>query len=313
MIRPLFDAYLMVDWSANAAPKRGADSIWYCLLQRRGNGLRRRHLANPATRWRAREEITDILKDLTAAGQRVLAGFDFPNGYPAGFARAAGFSGAPRRAVSRPAWRAVWDGLDALIQDDAENANNRFAVAASLNQRISGGPFPFWDCPTQRQSAALSARKTRAYDATMPERRRCEAWLPRSQPCWKLYTTGSVGSQSLVGIPVLKALREHPELAPKTLVWPFETGLAPPDPGQSWQVILAEVYPSILKIEKKTWARTGVVKDAVQVETIARYLARRDDEGELAGDLAGPDSLSQADRALIRDEEGWILGAGTFA
>ncbi|MBT4491265.1 MAG: hypothetical protein HOC72_27255 [Rhodospirillaceae bacterium] len=155
----------------------------------------------------------------------------------------------------------------------------------------------------------LSARKTRAYDDKMPERRRCEAWLPRSQPCWKLFTTGSVGSQSLVGIPVLKALRDDPELAPKTLVWPFETSFAAPAPEQPWQVILAEVYPSILLIKTKT----GEIKDAVQVETIARHLARRDETGDLAGDLAGPDSLSQADRTLIGNEEGWILGAGTFA
>ncbi|MDA1100503.1 MAG: cobalamin biosynthesis protein CbiG [Proteobacteria bacterium] len=300
MRRNIFDAYLIVDWSANATPKRGADSIWYCLMQRSGRGLSRSHLANPSTRRQAAGEIAGILKDLTAAGRRVLAGFDFPNGYPGGFARAAGFAGPP--------WRAVWDGLDALIQDDADNANNRFDVATALNERISGGPFPFWGCPSHRQNPALSARKTRPYNDEIPERRHCEAWLPRSQPCWKLYTTGSVGSQSLVGIPVLKALRDDPDLALKTLVWPFETGLAPPDPGHSWQVILAEVYPSILRIK----AKSGQIKDAVQVESIARYLARRDERGELAGDLAGPDSLSHRARALIGDEEGWILGAGTF-
>ena len=31
MSRNIFDAYLIVDWSANATPKRGADSIWYYL------------------------------------------------------------------------------------------------------------------------------------------------------------------------------------------------------------------------------------------------------------------------------------------
>ena len=246
-------------------------------------------------------EIAGILQEQAAAGRRVLAGFDFPNGYPAGFAQAAGFSGPP--------WRAVWDGLDALIRDGADNGNNRFEVAAGLNERISGGSFPFWGCPSHRQSATLSARKTRSYSGRMPERRHCEAWLPRSQPCWKLYTTGSVGSQSLVGIPVLKALRDDPVLAPITLVWPFETGLGPPDPQESWRIILAEVYPSILAIKTKD----GEIKDAVQVETIARHLARRDQRGQLTTDLTGPDSLDAEVRALITGEEGWILGAGTFA
>ena len=302
--RTIFDAYLIVDWSANASPKRGADSIWYCLIQRRGDRLRRKQLRNPATRWQAREEIVAILEDLAARGQRVLAGFDFPNGYPKGFARAAGFTASRKY----PPWRMVWDGLEGLIQDGPDNSNNRFEVAAVLNGRISGGPFPFWGCPRQRQGANLSMRKTAVHGDDLPERRHCEAWLPRSQPCWKLYTTGSVGSQSLVGIPVLKALRDDPGLAAQTLVWPFETGLAPPDPARDWRIILAEVYPSILKIK----AAKGEIKDAVQVETIARHLAARDGRGELAGDLSGPDSLSAETRALVEAEEGWILGAGTF-
>ncbi|MBT3372854.1 MAG: cobalamin biosynthesis protein CbiG [Rhodospirillaceae bacterium] len=242
--------------------------------------------------------------DLSAKGQRVLAGFDFPNGYPRGFANLAGFSGIDDGAV----WRAVWDGLDGLIRDGVDNSNNRFEIAAALNERISGGPFPFWGCPGHRQSATLSSRKTHAYDQKTPERRHCEAWLPRSQPCWKLYTTGSVGSQSLMGIPVLKALRDAPELAAQTLVWPFETGLGPPPPEPSWQIILAEVYPSILKIE----TRKDEIKDAVQVETIARHLAARDARGALVEDLSGPKSLSAEVRAMVEAEEGWILGAGTF-
>ncbi len=294
-----------MDWSANATPKRGADSIWYCLIQRGGTGLRRKHLCNPATRGEARAEISDILADLSSKGMRVLAGFDFPNGYPRGFARLAGFRAKDGGAV----WRAVWDGLDALIRDGADNGNNRFEIAAALNKRISGGPFPFWGCPGHRQSATLSSRKTHAYDEKIPERRHCEAWLPRSQPCWKLYTTGSVGSQSLMGIPVLRALRDAPELAAHALVWPFETGLGPPPPEQSWRIILAEVYPSILKIE----AGKDEIKDAVQVESIARHLAARDGRGELATDLSGPDSLSAEVRAVVEAEEGWILGAGTFA
>ena len=299
MSRNIFDDYLIVDWSANATPKRGADSIWYYLQTGHGET----ELRNPATRWQARDEIIEILRKLVKDRQRVLAGFDFPNGYPAGFAHAVGFAGL--------AWRAVWDGLDGMIEDSANNGNNRFEIAAQLNERISGGPFPFWGCPTHRQSETLSARKTHDYGKAIPERRHCEAWLPRSQPCWKLFTTGSVGSQALMGIPVLKALRDHPDLAKQTLVWPFETGLGPPPPQMepSWQVILAEVYPSILKII----APDDQIKDAVQVETIARHLAERDKMGLLAGDLSGPDSLTPNIRKLIEDEEGWILGAGTFA
>ncbi len=301
MAAPIFNAYLIVDWSANASPKTGPDSIWYCLLERTKTGLRRRSLENPATRCLAREQIAAIFDEQIAGGRRILAGFDFPNGYPAGFAKAAGFDGVP--------WRAVWDGLDGLISDGPDNGNNRFDVAAELNRRISGGAFPFWGCPLRRQTRTLSMRKTHAYGDTLAERRHCEAWLPRSQPCWKLYTTGSVGSQALMGIPVQKYLRDRPELASRTLVWPFETGFGPPPPDGSWNVVLAEVYPSILPIK----AAPGEVKDAVQVETIARHLGRRDEKGLLVHDLRGPDGLDQDVRKLVVREEGWILGAGTFS
>lgn len=297
---PLFDAYVIVDWSANRTPKTGADSIWYALYVRTRHGLRRRRLVNPSTRMQARTELTALSRRLLAEGRRILLGFDFPNAYPRGFARAAGFAGKP--------WRAVWDGLSGLIEDGADNDNNRFDVAAALNARISGGGFPFWGCPASQARATLTTGKNGPYgDARLAERRLCEAYLPSTQPCWKLYTTGSVGGQALTGIPVKRSLRDDPVLAPHTLVWPFETGLAARLPDHC-RIVLAEVYPSILAVHPKP----GEVKDALQVCATAKAFARRDAEGLLAEDLAGPTELRPGQRRLIEREEGWILGAGTF-
>ena len=79
---PEFDAYLMVDWSASSRPVTGADSVWYCLLERTGEGLRVMPPKNPATRSRAMAEINDILRGLARRQRMVLVGFDFPYGYP---------------------------------------------------------------------------------------------------------------------------------------------------------------------------------------------------------------------------------------
>ena len=297
---PLFDAYIVVDWSANRTPKRGADSIWYALYVDSGRGLRRRRLANPSTRAQATEELETILRRLLAQGRRSLVGFDFPNAYPRGFAAAAGFSGRP--------WRAVWDGLGEAIEDGPDNANNRFAVAAALNRRISGRGFPFWGCPAHMAEETLTVGKNGPYgDELLPERRHCERYLPSTQPCWKLYTTGSVGGQALVGIPVKQRLRDHPALAPHTRVWPFETGLSP-DIDEACRIVLAEVYPSILPVRPGP----GEIKDALQVCATAKAFAGRDRDGLLGRDLAGPEELTAAERRLIEREEGWILGAGTF-
>ncbi|HZD24707.1 MAG TPA: precorrin-8X methylmutase, partial [Alphaproteobacteria bacterium] len=78
----LFDAYLMVDWSAAARPVTGNDSIWLCLLRRRGGRLQRVALDNLATRTAARARIEALLGRVVADGGRVLASFDFPNAYP---------------------------------------------------------------------------------------------------------------------------------------------------------------------------------------------------------------------------------------
>jgi precorrin-8X/cobalt-precorrin-8 methylmutase len=44
---PLFDAYIIVDWSASSTPKTGADSVWLSGLERDGAALAERLLANP--------------------------------------------------------------------------------------------------------------------------------------------------------------------------------------------------------------------------------------------------------------------------
>ena len=237
--------------------------------------------------------VADLLSAEIAADRRTLCGFDFGFGYPSGFAAALGLSGEP--------WRAAWDELTALIDDRATNANNRFETAACLNRRLTQGRGPFWGCPQTEEGEYLGRRRTDASFANLPERRLCEQRLRRSQPVWKLYTSGSVGSQTLVGIPRLSRLRQHPLLSNHTAVWPFETGLQAPEKPA---VIMAEIYPSLRIAEQ----RAGEVKDAAQVRTIARWLRELDRKGRLSAYLEGPPDLSQDERRRVEQEEGWILG-----
>jgi len=296
----LFDAYVVVDWSAASVPRQGTDSIWFAAFERRSGGLVRRALANPATRHAAGAAPLALLQGLSARRRRVLVGFDFPNAYPAGFAAAAGFPGPP--------WRAVWDGLAGLLQDAPQNANNRFALAAGLNRRIAGGGFPFWGHPHQHAGRypGLAPKKPAGYGQgnRLAERRLCERYVPRTKPCWQLAGNGSVGGQALTGIPAKRRLWRA--LVPNAAVWPFETGLAA---AREPAIVLAEVYPSLAAFA----AERHAVKDARQVLAAARLLAARDDDGQLVRDLSGPPELTAAERRLVEREEGWILGAGTFA
>jgi len=291
---PLFDAYLMVDWSANASPKTGADSIWYAEYRREGRRLARSALANPPTRAAATAEITARIAALAKAGRRVLAGFHFPFGFPAGTARKLGLAGIP--------WQAIWRLLADSIEDADSNANNRFEVGARLNERMSGAAFPFWGHPPRRSLRHLGPRKPRPHRPGEPaERRLCDDRAPRAQPVWKLAYAGSVGSQALTGIPRVRQIRNDLRLAGSSRIWPFETGLAD-DPDA--QVVLAEVYPSLFATDPLD----GLPKDAGQVTATARGLGDRDTDGGLARLLAGDPGLSVDERTAVESEEAWILG-----
>jgi hypothetical protein len=270
----LFDVVVIVDWSASSTPspqRPAKDAIWIGIA-------RKDSVATTYYRTRSLAEayITSVL-DRTQ-GQRVLLGFDFPLGYPAGFAqRLTGHATAP----------AIWDWLAQHISDGADNSNNRFEVAAAINRRV-GGPGPFWGRPAAREIGDLPASKAIDYTALgLAERRAVERGVRSAQPVWKLFTTGSVGSQSLMGMPAIHRLA----LRDDTTVWPFQTHRAP--------VTIAEIYPSLLA---KAVARDGAaIKDEAQVRLLAQSLFALSQTGQIAPLFDAP---------AIAREEGWILGAG---
>jgi hypothetical protein len=285
----MFDSYVIVDWSAARTPKTGRDSIWVCHLGPDGE-----RVENPPTRHAARELLAQILAAAVANGERVVAGFDFPFGYPTGFARRLGLDGAAP-------WRAVWDEIARLIDDRANNDNNRFNVGAELNRRISGRRFPFWGCPVGFTHEFLGPRHHGGHndDEPLRERRLIDCWMVGAQPCWKLAYTGSVGGQVLTGIPVVRALRDDKRWAEVARVWPFETGLGLPDAAR---IVFAEVWPSWWKV----CPRLGPPNDKAQVRTVARIFAASDRAGEL-GSWFAP-AIGDTDIAQVIAEEAWTLG-----
>jgi len=294
---PLFDNYVMVDWSAAAMPRLGKDSIWLCHLRRERGRLRVAALENRPTRLDARARLLALFEAELAIGSSVLAGFDFPFGYPEGLAQ--------RLDLPAPAWRSLWQLLAQRINDDAGNRNNRFAVAAELNERIAAGPAPFWGCPRAAQGPFLTMTHHRRHDALgLAEKRLADRRLTGPQPVWKLAGTGAAGSQALTGIPVLHWLRRQQSLARRTCIWPFETGLQAPARERGGRIVLAEVYPSLVPSPQ----RNGEVKDRAQVRAIAGHFAALDGEGRLASLFAGDPTLTPVERAAVEREESWILG-----
>jgi hypothetical protein len=296
----LFSAFIIVDWSAASKPTTGADSIWIGVLKRDVRFRMAFESYNPPTRAEAEKRIAAILDDLKKRGERALLGFDLPLGFPRGFAAALKLSG-------EPVWRAVWDQIDRMAKDKADNTNNRFGVGAEINRRLTGGPFPFWGCPPKDALTTLQPKRTRSHGPDdLPEFRHADLAAKGAASIWKLYYQGSVGGQAILGIPAVRRLKLA--RGETVRVWPFETGFKAltEDALAGVDVVVAEVYPSLLKLQ----AGAGEVKDLAQVRGTAEHFARLDEANRLAPLFAPPTGLP-ADVVLDAErEEGWILGAG---
>lgn len=309
----LFEAYVMVDWSAASKPKQGPDSVWVAVAGWEESGLRIEASLNPPTRAKATRDIQGKLEQFFEENKRVLVGFDFAYGYPQGLAAALRVGAA--LPGTEPDWSLVWRRLVASLSDHAQNTNNRFEVAAALNAALGSAAGPFWGCPGARATRSLavsgprfpvttrSGRPLGRYRLTEERLRSRGAFV---QGTWKLYGNGSVGSQSLVGIPRVAALRWAPELDQASAVWPFETGFGDePGSGQRPFVLHAEIWPGLAPVEPSG----SRVKDQAQVEGLVRFFADRDKSGELGRLFAAPDHLKPAEQETCTREEGWILGA----
>ncbi|WP_029916992.1 hypothetical protein [Caulobacter sp. UNC358MFTsu5.1] len=300
----LFSAYVIVDWSAAAKPTTGADSVWIGVMKRDVRFRLTFESFNPATRQEAETKLAAILDDLKKRNERALVGFDFPLGFPRGFSQALALKG------DHP-WRAVWDQLNKMVKDKADNTNNRFGVGSELNRRLTGGPFPFWGCPPKDTLTTLQPKKAREHGPDdLPEFRHADvaAQTPKgggAASIWKLYYNGSVGGQAIVGIPAARRLKDARGDAARA--WPFETGFKPLTEAdlEGVQVVIAEVYPSLVKATPAP----GEVKDAAQVRALAEHFAKLDEAGKLAA-LFGPSKDAPEDVvADAETQEGWILGA----
>lgn len=270
-----FDTFAMVDWSGgnDTGPRPRPDAIWAAVV-REGAEAPAVYLRNraEAERW-----LSDVIRDELAAGRRLCLGFDFPFGYPAGFAKAITGGDDPL---------ALWDWLEARIQD-APDANNRFDLAGQINAGFPG-TGPFWGNALKRDIADLPRLGRDRTGHGMPEKRQAEEAAKGAFALWQLAGAGAAGSQTLMGLPVLARLRRR--FAGQISVWPFEDLTKP--------IAFLEIWPSLLGPAVTAAMGPGDIKDAVQVQLVARALSRL-----APADLAGMLDVSAP-------EEGWIFGLG---
>ena len=269
------DLFIAVDWSARSqpSPKRASpDACWLAWGTADD--------APPPEYFRTRAACEARIAELIRAHTGpALIGFDFPFGYPR----------AHDNTTVLPEGRALLGFLAAHITDDADNRNNRFEVAAQLNaeiaKRFAEPHGPFWGCPVNFHDERLWPTKRPV--RTIPEFRAVERHVRATtklaiQSAWKLYTTGSVGSQALLGLPAVGRLLAV--AGDRGRLWPFESI------NREDAVAFAEIWPSLTPcahIEHD-------IKDARQVTAV------RDAWVTAPPPLTVNDNAAQA--------EGWILG-----
>ncbi|MBE1285761.1 MAG: molybdopterin guanine dinucleotide synthesis [Rhodobacteraceae bacterium] len=254
----------MVDWSGgnDTGPTPRKDAIWTCEAGHEPVYLRNRILA---AEW-----LTDLIDDTLSRGQRLCIGFDFPFGYPLGFAQAVTGSNDPLR---------LWEWFEDRIED-SPHTNNRFDLAGAINQKL-GGQGPFWGNGLKRDIPGLPRTKA-GYQNPFPDRRVVEQLTKGTFTCWQMAGAGSVGGQVMMGLPILSRLRK---LWPgQVAAWPYEPLSAP--------VSLIEIWPSLTVLK----APAEWIKDAWQVFRVAHGLAG----------LAPTKLHDMLD--VTAPEEGWILG-----
>lgn len=298
----LFDAYVIVDWSAAEGRKTGADSVWIGVMKRDVRFRLSYEHHNPGTRAEAETLLRNLLADFRRRGEKVLLGFDFCLGFPEGTAERLKLEGEP--------WAAAWKFVGQNVVDKPDNSNNRFQVAAKINRLMTDEARPFWGAPARQAQRWLSSTKPASL-GDIPEFRRTELATRKlgaksmAKSVWQMHGAGAVGGQSLVGIAAVRRLVE--ELGPAAAVWPFGTGwraLTPADVAPL-SVVVAEVYPVL----QPTAPEPGEVKDATQVRGAAEAFAKLDDADRLGALFAPAAGTSAADVAVVEREEGWILGA----
>ncbi|MEO0513127.1 MAG: hypothetical protein AAF108_09565 [Planctomycetota bacterium] len=279
-----FEAVIACDWSSEQGRKPTPQENRCWLAWGHAGGER----SEPEYLPTRLETETRILELLTGplAGTPTLLGFDFAIGYPL----------ADDDKPVLPVGRELCRMMASMVEDDPSGRNNRFHVAAHLNQiirQITGADHgPFWgrpktlglpDVPMTRPETT-GVRKLREVERAA---RRLTKTKPKSP--WQLAGIGSVGGQSIVGLATVHRVLEA--MGDRGRLWPFE-----PASERADEITVAEIYPSLY--EEKSPAYW--FKDARQVVDTRDALLNHEDRASL--------TARPAATGLDEPDEGWILG-----
>jgi hypothetical protein len=231
---------IAVDWSGAADPRR---TLW--LAEHTDDGVVQ--LRDGFSHREIADTLISRVTQHVAAGRSLVIGLDFAFGYPAAFA--------------------ARHGLDAIEQ--------LWALAELEGARwLRCEVPPFWGRAGCRADRAIGWGGPRVTDAEITSR-----GLGRPKSPYQVTGGGAVGSSTIRGMPVLRALREH-----GAAIWPFDA------PGL---VTVLELYPrvatgAVIKRDasaRATWLAAHPAQSSLSPELVARAAGREDAFDALAAVL----------------------------
>lgn len=301
----MFDIFIAIDFSASNKPsskKPKSDALWASILEVESEKIYTKY-------FRTRQECFEFLKNkfniYSRENMNILVGYDFDFGFPYGFSQAS-------KIKETIPWKSNWKYLTNNIEDNLDNSNNRFQVADKLNKLISNKEGPFYGVPLKQRTNTLNTKGCefpyKVGDLRLQKKRICEIKEPKAHPVWKLLGTGSVGGQSLMGIPFLYKLSKLNFKNTDQHIWPFTTGFNYPNLSIGKANILhCEIWPGILNeyLDKKI-----KIKDKAQVIKIVQWFLLWQEKGKLNKLMAPPSWVTTEQIKKIIEEEGWVIGSG---
>lgn len=339
---PMFDTYLMVDWSAKKDPTSNAPesaAIWWAVRRAPSSKswqaqAKRTELSGvdglnvqerlesgvfyERTRYSAVKNISCFLDNEMRMRKRVLVGFDFAFGYPLRFLTHLTSHGLLRKASAPTLWE--WLFQRSQLKNRPDNSNQRFMVAGDLNKTYGStdglwGPYYLNRGGLADVPHTVQKEKRSPWPDCYPDEYRFTDKVLGGKPAsvWKLTGQDSVGSQVLMGLPTLHQLSRG-TFVETAVVWPFDTGFKAPNTDLDHRIVFVEIYPSLLREAIRRHMGRNEISDRAQVRLKALAFSLLDDKDQLGQLFLGPRisgtkiSAEQPNLSDIQKEEGWIFG-----
>ncbi|MCL0070843.1 hypothetical protein M1N44_03625 [Dehalococcoidia bacterium] len=283
---PLFDVYMAVDFTGSANVGVQRDRIAFAELERGATPDVRKGF----TRSTVADHLLERIIDHNQRGKRVLVGFDFQYSFPKGFWNA--LTGLPESWASM--LQGMAKGVAGLPSVREEPKSNAREWARKANERIAcrlrTKVGPFWG---PHFSPQPTDPKFPFSPGIFEKFRAVENLRAGFKPIFQLGGQGTVGLQSLCGMPHLFYLRNNCFKHKIALhCWPFDGW----NPNNSAH-FLVEWYPAIQNQGRKS--------DEQDAKACVEWARDVDEKGQMSKYLLP--NLPDNDKAKAA-VEGWVLG-----